>query len=518
MRQILSVRGLTLNAASRRSAEIFGRPSEYFIPHKLYHYLEHPILRPTIGQVLALSHITNYRFADWLKVLGFDLDRIPRLQLLIPRRQTTLLDSTVYDTEAWIPWFAERPDIRLAPAIHPLATLLTRSRPRRASNLLALNEGKFIYALVGYEDSYAFPCFVPRSVIRADPRPAEAMLSGAANDAPDVFFLVEHDSGWTCSRLVLLGNDRVLLRCPLRPSAWRELRIGKNARILGAVDAEIRPVAHLPEPLAPPATLRRMPRAPSSSEPASLANVLRRSRHRAGLSFREASSISRVIADSLSDELHFAAASTLSDFEALSKPPRHIQQIVTLCVLYSIGFYEFLRAAKLPLNLAGQEPVPDKFVGRQAAEESHPLRLPVSNGGEGSGSFLTGLIHRWQEVPLFLRPSLDPITGLKDFSLSDVFWVGDDTAQRHPLLVNADFVIVNRRARTPRPTGDAVCDESLYVILGRGGAYSCGRCTLDGDEIVLRGYPGDPAGTRQFKNGAGAEIVGQVTTIVRKGL
>ena len=84
VRKILSTRGLTLYQVSRRSAEIFGRSSLYFIPQRLYHELEIGAFKPNIHQLAALSRISNYCLSDWLVVFGFRLDDIPRLQLLIP--------------------------------------------------------------------------------------------------------------------------------------------------------------------------------------------------------------------------------------------------------------------------------------------------------------------------------------------------------------------------------------------------------------------------------------------------
>src|SRR5713226_3462443 len=109
VRQILTTRGLTLYRVSQQSAQIFGRSSRFYVPHNLYYDVADPALIPTIHQVLALSQITNYRLSDWLAVFGFDLDTICRLQLSVPRQRTTLLDSSVYDTYAWVPWFSERP-------------------------------------------------------------------------------------------------------------------------------------------------------------------------------------------------------------------------------------------------------------------------------------------------------------------------------------------------------------------------------------------------------------------------
>ncbi|HEV2618133.1 MAG TPA: hypothetical protein VGU63_16160 [Candidatus Acidoferrales bacterium] len=90
VREILATRGLTLYGVSRRSTELFGRPSRFHIPHNLYYDLTRHGSTPTIWQMLALSQITEYRLSDWLAVFGFDLDAMARLQLLIPRPRTTV--------------------------------------------------------------------------------------------------------------------------------------------------------------------------------------------------------------------------------------------------------------------------------------------------------------------------------------------------------------------------------------------------------------------------------------------
>lgn len=509
---------MTLHGVSRRSAEVFGRSSEFFIPRKMYHYLKHPSLKPTIFQLLALSHITNYRLSDLLKIFGVDLDAIPRLRLLIPRRQTTLLDPAVHDTDAWIPWFIERANAGPPSSVAPLGHWLMQGPPRRASELLALNKRNFVYALVGENDSYAFPHFAPGSIVRADARSVEKALSGYKTNGREPFFLVEHESGWMCSRIVVLGKDRVLLPCPHRLSAGRELRIGRDARILGIIDAEIRPVIARPPSRAkptPPTPLKGYPGFAQNVQ-VNLPELLRRSRARLGLSLREASSVSRLIATALSGESYFAAASTLSDYEALPGPPRRIQQIITLCLVYCIGFDDFLRASGLPLDRAGSEPIPDELVARQRVRAREPHREENENAVPNPDGFLAALVNQWEEMPVFLGSCLHEISGLRDFSLSDVFWIGGDEEQRHPLLVGAQFAVVNRRSRRPPPVRETVCEESLYLVLERDGRYRCGHCSLEGNNLAVRGYPGDPTGTRRFRNGLDAEVVGQVTTLLRR--
>src|SRR6185437_3976329 len=92
IQEILATRGLTLHRVSRRSADLFGGSSPFYVPHNLYHRLSHASFRPTIHQVLTLSRISGYQLSDWLAVFGFDLDAVSRVQLLVPRRRTTVLD------------------------------------------------------------------------------------------------------------------------------------------------------------------------------------------------------------------------------------------------------------------------------------------------------------------------------------------------------------------------------------------------------------------------------------------
>ena len=520
VRQILSTRGLTLYRVCQQSAEIFGRSSRFYVPHNLYYDFCNPPLIPTIHQIIALSHITNYRLYDWLAVFGFDLDQISRLQLLIPRQRTTLLDSSVYDLYAWIPWFAERLKGGLVPPIAPLGQFLGSAAPRRARELLTLNKRKFLYAKVGEEDVHAFPHLAPGSIVRVDERRSEELVADAKNNAEGRFFLVEHGLGFTCSQLVVLGKDGIMLHSPQQHCAQLELRLGREARILGVVDAEIRPITHHQTVRMPhrSAALLKRQHLFAPNVQTSLKDLLRLSRLREGLSFREASGMSRWVASTLSDEHYFAAPSTLSDYETLSVPPRHIQKIITLCVLYCIDFREFLRASGLPLDYEGRDPIPDELVPRQLPKQSHG-RVPSEEESRQRHGLLDSLMKQWEEIPLFLRHSLNELTGLKNFSRSDVFWVGGDKTPSHRLLINATFVAVNRRVKKPaQSTAKVVREAPLYLILKRDGSYLCGCCTLQQDSLVVHAYPGGPIGTQQFRNGIDAEVIGQVTTILKRFL
>ena len=202
VRRILSTRGLTLYRVSQQSAQMFGQSSLFFIPHNLRYDPTVSSGRPNIHQLFALSKITNYRLCDWLAVFGFHIDVIPWLQVLVPRQRTALLDSSVYDTRAWIPWFAERLLMRSIPPIAPLGQLLTWTAPRRAEELLSVSKTNFLYAKIGQEDSLAFPELAPGSIIRIDATCSMELFSHPkipGNNNP--IFFVETDIGFACSHL-----------------------------------------------------------------------------------------------------------------------------------------------------------------------------------------------------------------------------------------------------------------------------------------------------------------------------
>jgi hypothetical protein len=521
VRKILSTRGLTLYRASERSAEIFGRASAYSIPQNLYYQAAVGGIVPNIHQLLALSRISNYRLCDWLAVFGFWLDVIPRLEALLPRQQTTILDSSVYDDEAWIPWPVERPHRASIPAIVPLRQILARGASRRAKELLGLNRAKFLYIKIGRDDALAFPDLVPGSIARVDVRRAADFPREAQTGPSAQIFLTERASHLDCCRLRRVSKDRVLLCSTRFPFAQIELALGREVRIHGVVDAEIRalpghPVAEaaLPAPLSSKLTRGRI-----SDSPANLGELIRWSRMRAGFSFREASRASQWVAATLADQAYFAATSTLSDYETFSTAPRHIQKIFSLCILYSIGFFDFLRTAGLRLDQMGVDPIPDELIPRPCAhggDEPHNGASSDSHRADKSG-FLSRLVEQWEEVPLFLKDALPGISGLKGLALSDVFWVGADPNPIHPYLENAALVVLNRRLRKPvESTARPLWEQPVYLILKRDGSYLCGCCTLEQESLIMHPYPDRTFPARQLRNGMDAEVIGQVITIVRR--
>lgn len=518
VREILARKNMSLFNVSQASRRLFAGEPFYRIPHNLYFDLRNERFAPSIHQFVALSTVSGYGLTDWLCVFGFHLDDIPRLQVQLSCPRTILLDSNVYDRNASIPWFEERRATPQATRIVPLIQLLDPSVTERVASLLRMNRASFVYAKVGPQDALAFPELLPGSIIRADPRNVATALASTGSSTSQALFLVEHARGFNCCRLQYLAADRVALMSTELPCARVELQLGRELRILGTIDMEIRNVRKMRRPENHRAfeESKNQDNSPFQLSIPELHHLLRSGRLRAGLSFRQASALSRKIAEELGDEWYFTAAGSLSDYEATNIAPRHIQKIVTLCTLYSIDFWQFLKAARLPLEKLGQEVIP----GELAVRSQSPA---ISSYGQlrhqeqGAGVFLRNLFEQFEEIPFFLHNSLPAISGLPRLSLRDVFWVGGGKHDFHPFLEGTQFLVVNRRRKKPVPLKwEPLWKQPLYLLTRRDGSYFCGSFILEGKLTVLhplsKGLPGPEPG----HIGADAEIVGQIVTVVRR--
>jgi hypothetical protein len=145
----------------------------------------------------------------------------------------------------------------------------------------------------------------------------------------------------------------------------------------------------------------------------------------------------------------------------------------------------------------------------EGAGASHPSKRPVG--------FVSTLVSQWEELPVFIRGALPALTGLKDFSVSDVFCYDGGQDAIHPSLIGASLLAVNRRIKMPlQATAQSVWEQPLYIILLRDGNYLCGSCELRRGVLIVHPHSERPHSSIQLKNGIDAEVIGQVTTILRR--
>jgi hypothetical protein len=513
---VLATRSLVLSDLSRESRVRFPVDSRYHIPHNFYFQLYSEGLSPTLHQVFALSEVTNYRLSDWLAVFGFRLDDISHLQATLPRDRTALLDSTVHNPGELVSWFTKRPGQSSLPDIVPLSQILEAVAHLRLSSLLPENPSRLLYAKIGQQDCLAFPELLPGSIVRANPASVERLLTLAKGEITRHLFLVEHQNGFCCSRLHVAANNRITLAATKLPFAQIDLQLGSEARILGALDLELRLMANQTEPEVPRALAslwKPAPLLPRYTQGEAKA-LLRNARLRAGLSFRQASDVSRQIAIALGDPRYFTSPASLSDYEVSEGPPRHIHKILSLCILYALSFAGVVNAFGFRWNEAEREPIPERCLDEHREREVSKLRAGTAKPGVEE-PFLPPPLDRFEEMPFFLRDSLPPLSGLVDVSLRDVFWV-ERSRPLHPSLLGALLVIVNHRKKKPVVfRRKHPWEQPAYLILKRDGSHLLASCGLEKGMLVLHSYSRPFLQPERFPNQVEAEIVGRVVTVLR---
>jgi transcriptional regulator with XRE-family HTH domain len=513
VKTILASKNLTLYQVSQRTKALYGRSSPSFLPHNFYYALERADLSPSLHQIFALSRISSYRFRDWLRVFGFFPENIGHLQASLPSKRTMILDSSLDDPEAWVPWFRNKPGNLPVPEIAPLGRLLESAPLQRFHSLPQIKANEFVYAKIGLEDAFAFPDLIPGSVVRANASLAKSMLPAANGRRSECLFLIEHAKGVCCCQIRAIGKHRILPVSTQLPYAQVELELSTEVRIIGVLDLEIRPLL-TPEPADVPTELAKHWRPSALGEQETkLSRLLRSARLRMGLSLREASALSRRVAAALGDEQYFAAPGSLSDYEALDSAPRHIQKVITLCSVYGLHFSAFLNSIGLNGEEAGKQPIPDNLVPRKSP--SAPRR--AENHRPMDGNFLERLLERSEHLPIFLRGCLPGWSGLRTLSLNDFFWIGADQNPLHPLVANGLIAIVNRhRKKALHFRSKPLWQQPLYVLMKREGSYLCGCCSLEDGILVIHPCLANHKRPEHLRNHFDAEVVGQVVTISRR--
>ena len=513
VKSVLETRDLTLYQLSQRVEATYGHASLYSLPHNLYYGVKLGTFSPSLFQLFALSRITDYRMTDWLRVFGFDLEVIPELQVLLPTTRTILLDSSLSDPNTFISWFREKSQDAIPP-IAPCSQLLEAGPLVRQRSLLEMNQQRFLYVKIGFEDDLAFPDLLPGSIVRINPR-LEGSFREATRMPSSELFLVEHRNGLSCCRLVVSGKNRIVPVSTQLPYAQVELQIHREARVLGTVDLEIRSLTHNEQAKVPKDLAKRWKPTPLPRGNATLSRLLRAARLKTGLSLREASALSRHIAAMFDDEHYFMSPSSLSDYEARDTPPHHIQKVITVCLIYAVRFRTFLDTVGVPTEKAGQEPIPERFIARVPPAPLDDRRIEL-NEHDGQG-LLGELLRRCEEVPAFLRGAIAKISGLASPSLKSLFWIGGIRNPLHPYLVNGLLASVDHHKQKPidsrsRPPWQ----QSLYIVLKRDGTYLCGPCGIENGTLVMHPDAEHLDLREQFRNRRDAQVVGQVTAIVRK--
>jgi len=511
---ILRSKGLTLYQASQQSEALYGKSSPYFLPHNLYYDLRGGKFTPSIYRVFALSRISGYRLSDWLRVFGIDLEDVPRLQFLIPRKRTIFVDASLTDPQAWVGWFTNRASNRSAPSIAPLAQLLEPAGLRRIGSISGSGTQGFLYTKIGAEDVLAFPDFLPSSIVRINPKLITGSLPAKNGEISERIFLLEHSKGLFCSRVRRVEGNVIVPVGTELPLAQIELRFPSHVRFVGVIDLEIRSLLKGAQPAVPEELAKRWKPIVLGVEP-NFGQLLSRARVNSNLSLREAAALSRTVSEALGDDRYWISPSSLCDYEVQDTPPRSPHKIITLCCLYGLRFSKFLSAIEIPIEEAGTEPMPDHFV--RGIPPAEPPKRAAENDETANAGFLGRLLEICEEVPFFLRHAIAPFGGMRDVSIDDFFWIGGERDVLHPYFANGLLALVNRRKKTPfHFASKPLWKQPVYLLLQRDGNYLCACCGLENGTLVIHPYTEHFHRAVQFSHHKEIEVVGQIVAIARR--
>ncbi len=510
IRSILAARGLSLADVSRSSRSLASGNRFHHIPHNFYSAFRNRSFSPSIYQVLTLSILSGYRLVDWLAVFGFSLDDIPHFQTLLPALRTVELDSRVYQTGTLIPWFFDLQEPDLEAPLVPLSRWLTATTPRRFDSLFVGENSTYRYLKIGLQDAFAFPELLPGSIVRVKRLPNAFKRIPVGKTAARNLFLVEHSGGLICSRLCRPDSRKVVLCSRHLPYAPVELVSGTEALVSGVVDLEIRPLVGIEKPVVPtrlgrfwiPGLFIR----PSQKQ--GFGELIRRARILSGLSFREASARTNLIARKLEDRRYYCAAGSLSDYETHRLPPRHIHKLISICATYFGSAETFLEVSGVSLQKTGKLPMPPEFLDAPV-RDAHSAVKP--------SHFLCEMERCFSELPFFLHNSLPCLLQLPKLSVRDVFWVGGTKRVVHPYFAGAFLLAVDRKQKIPRPS--LSCPkwaQPVFVLQQRDGSHLCGFCSLEDGVLIVRSCLAGSPKLQRLRNRVDAEVVGKVVGIVRR--
>jgi hypothetical protein len=364
IRNILSQGGLTIAQLSAATRRRYGNRSPYFIPATFLYRLRNGVT-PHICQIVALSENTGYRFVDWLRVCGFDLHEILRLQIRLHSERTVLVTPLGDCFESFLP-----------------QTFLDLDRERNVRS-------RYLFAKIGASDALVCPQLPRGGIVRVDRDYAHWVRGVDHVSMSRLLWLVEQSSGLTCCQVRWI-DDRQIVLLPSRPPWGRwPLRLPTEARILGLVETDVRPLQVKLQPRAGPMNFAQAFQAHYKEERMGFPDLLRISRSRSGLTFRAAHRLTRVVAQILGNREYAIALGMLSDYEAMGQLPRHIAKILSLCVVYCMDVRELMAAAGVRIDDSAKLALPIRDGHPRVRPEfpDNPMPLRTSRVAAGNARF-----------------------------------------------------------------------------------------------------------------------------------
>lgn len=510
---------LTMYHVSQVTARTpFGKGTRAHIRDAFYAELDSG-QTPDIHQVAALAKITGHRFIDWLALFGYHVGDLLKLQLEFLTERTVLLPNVLYDPLVSVPWVRRLDPHADLDHTQPLAMLIDAMGYEPIGALDKLNRKRYLYARIGKRDDMLRSRLAAGSVVRVDPTQTTVAPVGTHHRP---IYLVQHLGGLCCCYVERLDEHHIVLLPDDGASHFMRCRVGAEAVILGTVDTELRPigaqVAEGPggarEKYQGSHRMRLFESLPDVQQgPGAFARL---SRERLGICFREAQAMTRALAKRFEDKHYNVALGSLSDAETQNILPRHIPKILSLCAVYGMDMWQYLRAGSVPIDELNGAPIPPQYLSDEEAPINAVPLMPSTPPSEATVTATEMIMNRLGEIPFFLLRYMGDLIGQELLSLDDVYVWGQRERALHPMLQGAILLIVNRRQRR---VPDArmrlsLSQRPLFLIRTPSGQLLAGMCAVDGDVLLVQPHNASRTPVLSFQ-ARDVEVIGRISAVLR---
>jgi transcriptional regulator with XRE-family HTH domain len=238
-----------------------------------------------------------------------------------------------------------------------------------------------------------------------------------------------------------------------------------------------------------------------------------RSQH--GMSVREVSQMSRLIAEAERNDKYLISSPWLVQIENDGAVPS-IHKLFSLAAIYGITYGHLLSLFDVDVNKAvtyhAQMPIRKTHLA-ELDLSLDPARAPTRWGDEDVSlertNLLSSMIGAWGQVPIGLLQGLDlqnrvyGFVGLEDYTL-------------YPLIRPGTFVEIDPDSKVPRRRSVRTeFDRPIYFVHVQQD-YACAWCEIKEGKLVLLAHQLSPSETRIVDFPGEAEIIGEVVAIAMR--
>jgi transcriptional regulator with XRE-family HTH domain len=242
---------------------------------------------------------------------------------------------------------------------------------------------------------------------------------------------------------------------------------------------------------------------------------LKRARERLNLRYRDVEEASLRIAQSHRNDEFAVALSRLADIENKGTVPS-IYRLYSLCAIYRLDMAEVLEWYGVDLGALGAD------ANLVEIERTHMIGFEADSHGEAvlplsldpgldvrRTTFLSRMIQRWGKLPLMLLNGFDIKRHRYGF-------IGTEDWSMYPILQPGSLVLIDETRRKIASSGWASEFERPIYFLEHRGGYSCGWCSVEGDQLIVQPHPASQRHPEVYGYPGDVDVIGQVIGVAMR--